>query len=188
MLTKYIHYLRSKVNGKTVGLVFIVYLVFPLLIFPLSEKLQHHYSGRSVRPLDLEFGFSPKSAFNRVKEYGERGRKLYAISALTVDIAYPVVYSTFLAMLIIFFQKKSHTENKYPFQPAYLPFVAASFDFLENIGIVILLLSYPSKWRRAALFTSAANMIKWSSVALTILFIAIIAFIWLFKSGRKTYI
>jgi hypothetical protein len=187
MLTKYIDFLRSKTSGKTAGLFFIVYLIFPLLIFPLSEKFQHQYSGRSVRPLDLEFGFTSQTAFSRVEKFGNMGRKLYALSAMTVDIAYPVVYSTFFTLLILYLLKRIHIEKKYILFAASLPFAAAFFDLLENLGITTLLLGYPSKWKAVAIFTSVANMVKWSFVTVTLFTVAVLFFIRMLKSIRKTY-
>ncbi len=182
MLKTYIHFLRQKTNGKVCLLFLFLYLIFPVLIFPLSGKLQQKYSGNATPPLDLEFGFSPEYAFNRVEEYGAPGRKIYAISAMTADIAYPVIYSTFLALLILYLGGKSGLGNNRQDRAAYFPFAAAIADILENGGIVTMLCTFPAKYNTLAVFTSAMNMIKWILIIISILIIVLILVRWIFNS------
>ncbi len=159
-----------------------IYAVFPLLLFPLSGKLQREQSGNSTPPLDLEFAFSPQKAYESVESYGETGRKLYAISALTIDIAYPIIYSTFFAFLILYLLNKAYLYNTKLKKIALLPFGAAIADFFENSGIATMLLAYPARSDTVALFTSLANTLKWALVTATILTILTFLTIWLYNS------
>lgn len=181
MVKRYIHFLHSKSNGKIILWLLIVYLLFPLAIFPLSGRLQQEYAGNSTPPLDLEFGFTAEQAFNRVEQYGKNGRFIYAISALTADVAYPAVYSAFLALLIIYFGNQSGLDKRWQDLMARLPLAAAIADLFENAGIVALLVSYPARNPWLAGFTSLANMTKWILITGTLLVIVLILIKWLIK-------
>jgi len=181
MPTKFLLLLNSNANGKRILILLIIYAIFPLLLFPLSNKLQHEHSGSSAPPLDLEFAFSPQKAYEYVESYGETGRKLYAISALTIDIAYPIIYSTLFALIILFFLKRTYQSNTKLKKIALMPFAAAGADFFENSGIAIMLLTYPSSSHTLSLLTSVANTLKWLLVAATILSIFTLLLIWLYN-------
>lgn len=187
MPENFILYLQSKSDGKYVLILLIVYLIFPLLIFPLSGDYQQQQSGTTAPPLDLAFGFSPGEAFNRVEAYGNTGRKLYAISAMTIDVAYPVIYSIFFSILIIFLLKKTGLQTINLTNLAFLPFCAALSDLFENAGIVGLLSSYPDKYKVLAIFTSGANILKWSFVMVVVLIIFILLLIWLYNTLIKSF-
>lgn len=159
----------------------IVYAIFPLLLFPLSDKLQHEHTGITAPPLDLEFAFSPQKAYESVESYGETGRILYAISAMTIDIAYPVVYSSLFALIILYLLNRTNQYNEKLKKIALIPFAAAGADFFENSGIATMLLTYPSRSDTLALFTSVANTSKWLLVISTILGILVLILILLYR-------
>jgi hypothetical protein len=187
MVKNFILFLQSKARGKHVLIFLIVYLIFPILIFPLSGEYQQNQSGSTAPPLDLAFGFSPGEAFNRIEAYGKTGRKLYAISAMTIDVAYPVIYSIFFSILILFLLKKTGLQTINLMNLALFPFCAALSDLFENAGIVGLLSSYPDKFKALAIFTSGANILKWSFVMVVVLIIFMLLFIWLYNALKKSF-
>jgi hypothetical protein len=99
--------------------------------------------------------------FNKVAAYGEQGRSVYRIFALTADIAYPIIYSIFLGLAITFLFRRIFPLESGLQKLNLLPFAALVFDVLENLGIVALLSTYPQKFTWLAVITSLINFIKW---------------------------
>ena len=139
----------------------ITYLVFVLLIFPgLATEI-------TAPPIDLAFHYSVEQVYDWIELYGEEGRKRYMIGELTVDFAYPIVYTALFCGLIGFFTKDGR-ENKYN-SLAVLPTAIWLFDMLENTGIVTMLYRYPEKLQMVASVTAWFTSIKWTLAVVVVL-------------------
>ena len=139
---------------RVLVLLFVVYLLFPTVLSP-------YFPPEGIRPLDLFFSYSPAEAYAIISSYGEDGRNAYAWVELTLDIAYPAIYSLLLSIALNFVCRASLRPQS-PFRLLrFLPFVVAAIDVLENLAIVSLLAEYPRRIdalaAAASLFTSA----KW---------------------------
>ena len=65
-----------------------------------------------------------------------------------------------------------------------LPFGALIFDYLENIGIVSLLSTYPKQIAGLAIFMSLANITKWLFVGASVLALLYTFGTWLIKKFK----
>ena len=120
-----------------------------------------------------------------MEAYGEQGRIVYRIFALTADIAYPIIYSIFLGLTITFLFRRI-----FPLESAWqklnlLPFAAFLFDVLENLGIATLLSTYPQRIIWLAVFTIIVNFIKWICAGGSTLLVLVGLIGWLVVSFRK---
>ena len=136
------------------------YLVFVLVLFPALGG-----DGKAA-PLDLMFSYSPHQAYQKIESYGPQIRHRYAISAMTLDVAYPLTYSLmFSVWLSLLLPPKSKTACSI----CMLPFAVLLLDLLENSGIVVMLLVFPKRLDMLATATSLATSLKWISAATVII-------------------
>jgi len=140
----------------------LLYALFVLYIFPNSGN------GTEIGPLDLKFSYSSETAYEMIAAYGQEGRARYARSAMTVDVAYPIVYTL---LFMVWLSLALNGTNLAPGQRcivSLLPLSVFFLDLVENAGIVALLKSYPDQHETLVTATSLATSAKWSSAILVI--------------------
>ncbi|MFZ4463411.1 MAG: hypothetical protein ACOYN5_06165 [Bacteroidales bacterium] len=75
---------------------------------------------------------------------GTEGRQLYLTHQLPVDMVFPFFSAIGFSLVMAWILKKLGKLNSLWFILCYLPFFAGAFDYLENFGIISLLIRYPS--------------------------------------------
>jgi hypothetical protein len=156
-------------NWKTLLLFFAIYMFFNAYLLKNAEEKINTLSGNTIGVVDLTMGFDTQKTFGMVAAYSSEARDFYAQTEMTTDVAYPIVYSFFFAIaLTLLFKGKSYSPHPLI---NVLPFVSLVFDYLENITIVNLLMSYPTQSETVALFCEIFKLIKWLSFATIIGFI-----------------
>ena len=148
---------------RLLGALIVAYLFFVLYVFPNSGF------DSNVGPLDLEFSYSPETAYSMIESYGEEGRSRYAISAMTVDVAYPLVYTLLFMVWITLALKGTSLSANWQCIVTCLPLSVLVLDLLENSGIVILLKSWPTRHNTLVAATSLVTSAKWSAAGFVIL-------------------
>lgn len=141
----------------------VLYLVFVLYIFPNSAF------DMDTGPLDLKFSYSPETAYEMIEAYGEEGRASYARAAMTVDVAYPIVYTLMFMVWLTLALRSANVSSSRRCFISMLPLSVFVLDLIENTGIVTMLKLYPEKYETLAMATSFATSAKWSAAAVVIL-------------------
>jgi hypothetical protein len=145
-------------------------LALNLLDLPISIARLRALSGETV--LDMTFFYTPARAYAMLEAYGEAGRRLYLIGLFTADLALP------LLMALLFLSGLTYTWRRAGIGPvglAALSYVALGgllADYLENLGIFGLLMSYPTRVDVLAAITSVFTLVKhviYSGAALGVL-------------------
>lgn len=166
-------YITQFSKGKYVLMLLGLFLLFNLFVLPLTFKVTE-----TKKPLDLQFTYTVDEAYQSIGSYSEQEREIYLIGELTADLIYPLIYTSFL-MIVLFMLYKNYSIAK-------LPLLILLFDFIENMGIVTLLSYYPSQISLLALLTSIATTVKWCFVIVCISLILTallrLSFRYLFKS------
>jgi hypothetical protein len=103
--------------------------------------------------LDLQTGFSYESAYQQIGNYGEEGIQIYNYIQI-VDTIFPIAFGMGLLCFLSFLLKKLSPDNKKLTTLALLPLIGTLFDFLENIGIFLMIRLYPQP------FTTLAGGVK----------------------------
>jgi len=80
---------------------------------------------------------------------------------LTADIIYPIIYTLFYGLLISWLFQRGFKSNSPMQKLNVMPVGAWFFDLLENVGIVSMLLVYPSQPVVLAWLTMSLGLIKW---------------------------
>jgi len=153
---------------KTISLSIIVQAAFFFGVFPWF--ITNFGPGPGMPMLDLRFGFSPAEACAIIGSYSPDGRRGYLVTLLVADFVYPLVYATLLSLIISIVLRNTLSDSVSPWHHLnLLPFAAAVFDWIENAGILVLLIQFPyiSGW--VAVVASASGMAKWTIISLVVL-------------------
>ena len=129
--------------------------------------------------LDSRSWYTPADAaalFEALDQLDASARAVYAVTGLTIDMAFPVAYGLLFAILLVRLFRA-------PF--FLLPLATAAADMLENATVAVLALSYagapsPLAWLAAA-FTLLKALFGYAGLAAT----CVGAVRWLWKRGRR---
>ena len=171
--------LQRLAKGPNLLLLMALFLGYNVFLYSLAGRHMARLGLEDVRLLDLHPGFTPDDAWQLLERLGPEGRVLYQRVELTLDMIYPVIYSLLLvALLVFFFNRVLPTDSLFR-RLALLPFAAAVFDVFENTGIALMIQRFPERFDTLASITSVFGLLKWATIALSILFIlaALIAFL-----------
>ncbi len=161
----------------------VMYLVFAFALMPLLATSSDIPAGTTA-PLDLLFSYPPEVAFAHVQSLGEAGRNLSAVMHLTLDVAYPIVYSLLFAVILCMTLRYLAAGTAWAARTKWLPllpFVILDFDLLENFGISYLMMAWPQQPETIAKLTSFATSGKWSLVVLVLSLVLLLSLLALFK-------
>lgn len=132
--------------GSFVGVVLMALLVFPLL--PLGGDM-----------IDLKLNYTLADIHRAMLQYGESGRRVYAIASATLDTLFPALYVTFFCGLLYRFRPSERL-----WLLAFIPLVAGLLDLCENAQIITLLLQYPeisaTQVNVASFFTTSKHVMS----------------------------
>jgi hypothetical protein len=111
---------------------------------------------------------------------GEEGRNTYMFLQIPLDLLFPPLFAITCSLLLAFlFQRGFNTRSKIRIF-VLIPMLAGLFDYLENIGIIILLKAYPRFPELVARFTGGFSLLKsiFTSLFFVLLLIGLTAVIY----------
>jgi len=152
---------RSWTTGWRVIFLLIADGIMMGYVMPLAAGIMAFAANNQVTPLDLMFFYTPAQAFEMIEKYGMDGRSVYMKIELTADIIYPIIYTLFYGLLISWLFQRGFKSNSPMQKLNTMPVGAWFFDLLENVGIVSMLLMYPSQPVVLAWLTMSLGLIKW---------------------------
>lgn len=127
------------------GVLLMLLVVFPAL--PVNDEL-----------IDLKLHYTLADIEAAMRQYGPKGRAVYALASPTLDTVFPLLYVTFFAGLIYRLRPTQHL-----WFLAFIPVVAGLWDLCENAQITAMLLQYPELSARqvatASFFTSIKHLL-----------------------------
>jgi len=150
------------------GLLFIVFII--TIGFPLFPKLFTDQTIPIKTILDLQFGFTPEFAHELLDNLQDDGRKAYRLTTLFVDIPYALIYGFIYSFILVVLLKKTKNWSKYKLI-ILVPLLISLFDLLENVGILLLIKTYPNTSTSISVFTSWSNQLKWIFAFITFLLV-----------------
>ncbi len=151
--------LKRYASWKLAGILFAIYCVFAFAIMPNLMRASENGGG----PLDLLFSYSPQIAYEHIESYGDMRDQIAKLS-LTIDTAYPIIYTSLFMVLVYLLAKFIWPAREKLHRLALIPIFAFIFDLCENASVVIMLKSYPEKLGGVARMASTFTSLKWTSV------------------------
>lgn len=160
-------FLRKHASKRNILILLALFLLFQQVLFPhLLPKGEHAIM------LDTQLFYSAERAAEIMNNYTNDIRRGFITGTLTLDLIFPWIYTLLLSFLFVRFFKNPTI--------ALSPFLILIADYLENTGIVIMLLAHPQKFPTLTAVTALFSGIKWA-----LLFI--ISALLLFGIVKKTW-
>lgn len=183
MRRKYLNTITSAANGKNV-LIFLVpsLAVYLVMLFYTIPSVQSFVPEMKVFDL-MPAGYSHDYAVDLLSSLGASGRDVYLYTQLPLDFIYPALFSISSSLLLAWLYLKRHDEDSRIFTLCLVPMLAGISDYLENIQIVVLLLSYPDISRIQVAFASGATIAK-SGLTTLFFLLLLVAFIRLWTGSK----
>jgi len=154
-------------TGRSLLVFAAMFLILTVLVFPAVVGRLETLSG-GVGPLDVELSFTVREAYARIEAYGPEGRRLYALVEATIDVAFPLVTASLLSLTSLFLLRQARLDSRVLRRLSLVPAGALMADLLENTGLVVLLLAFPTRLDGIARATSFVVSAKWVLVGLAV--------------------
>ncbi len=160
------NFLNRIASWKSLVIFLALYMIFPAYLLKNAESKIVALAGKPVGIIDLTFGFNPQKTLMMVADYGDNARSYYALTEMTTDILYPLVYAFLFGIILTLLYRGSSRS-----WVNTLPFVCLLFDYLENITIIILLKTFPQQSPTIATLCELFKLLKWLVFAAIILLV-----------------
>jgi len=176
---KLIAFIQNVATGRAVLGVFIpAMVVYVIMLLYTIPQVQQYAPG--IKLFDLSpTGYSYAYAIELLGALGIEGRNLYLYQQLPMDFIYPGLFAVSCCLLLSWLFVKSLNSNSKMFYLCFVPAAAGLFDYLENIGIVRMLLSYPNVAESLVSITSYLTILKsaFTTTFFALLLLGVILFI-----------
>ena len=189
-MKKVISIFQEKAAGRTVLLLFIVtmasYFYMLLLTIP---KVENHAPGIDLFDLSPS-GYSYDHAVLLMDTLGESGRSVYLTKQLPADFIYPGLFAISYSLLLTWLFLKSFDPKAWVYYLVFIPILAGLFDYLENIGIILMIHAYPDLTPGLVRFASILTVLKssFTTVFFLILYFGFVAWVVaLIRSRKEAY-
>ena len=171
-MSRFLKSLEKNTSGKKIlGLFILTNVVYLFMLFVTIPKTMAFSNGMKLLDM-LPTGYNRDYVNLLFKTLGENGREIYLTNQLPVDMIYPLLFGLSYSLLLAYFLKKLN-KLKSPFTYlCLLPIIAGISDYLENIGIITMLNSYPDLTETTVKATNIFSVIK--STSTSIFFITLI--------------
>lgn len=168
-LLKFIH--KNSSGKKVLGLFILtnaVYVFMLTVTIPMTMEFSSGMKLLDMMPLGYDLDYVDKL----FETLGEGGRGKYLTSQIPVDMFYPLLFGLSYSLLFGYFLKKLNMYNAPYFYLCFLPIIVMIFDYLENIGIIIMLKTYPQLTPNLVDTISVFSTLK--SVLASVVFICLV--------------
>lgn len=118
--------------------------------------------------LDGRFWYSPEEARDFLQKIGERGRRIYAATELTLDIVFPIVYGALFAILLIHVYARKNGKNL-----VLVPLLTAAADVLENLTAAYLAGQFDGRVSSVARVAAVLTAVKSSLFVVALILILV---------------
>lgn len=146
-------------RGWIILVVLAVFIGFVMVTLPGITAV----SG-DIKGLDTMFFYTPEQAFANVAAYTSEARATLNTFHLTADIVNPLLYTTFLTLLLSWLFQRGFTPESKMRKLNVIPLGALLFDFLENICITIMMSVYPAQPQAVAWLSTGSTMAKFTFI------------------------
>ena len=164
--------IAKNITGKKVAFLFVLTnLIYAFMLFVTIPKTVAYSGGMKLLDM-MPQGYDSEYVNELFSKLGKEGRDVYLFNQIPVDMVYPLLFGITYALLIAYFLKKLNKLNTSFFYLCLLPLIAGMSDYLENIGIVIMLNDYPDLSLIQIGTTNFFSIVK--SLSTTLFFIALI--------------
>lgn len=146
----------------------LVYVLMLTITIPKTMSFANNMKLLDMMPL----GYDHQYVTKLLMELGSEGRNIYLINQIPLDMIYPGLFGITYCLLIAYLVQKINRTSSRLFFLCFIPLIAGTADYLENIGIIYLLLDFPQISGPLTTITCVFSVVK--SVTTTLSFIGLI--------------
>ena len=165
-MDKFIKQLEKQHSGKKVLVLFlltnIVYAYMLLVTIPATMEFSNGLQLLDMMPV----GYNLEYVNTLFHTLGDYGRQMYLTKQIPVDLIYPLLFGISYAAVLAYFLLKLPKLNSKFLYLCLLPVIAGLADYLENIGIISMLNTYPNVTETTVNITSMFSVIKSSATSI----------------------
>ena len=176
--------IQKYATGRTVLLMFFitmaVYLVILLYTIPAVTAQAPEMKLFDMSPGGYDLLYAKKL----LNSIGPAGRETYIKRQLPIDFIYPGLFAVTYTLMLVWLFAKRFDGNSKVFFLALVPAIAGLFDYFENIGIIIMLSSYPNIAPLVVQVSSLFSIIK-SMLTVAFYLLFLFGFLSLFVKRKR---
>lgn len=176
---------RPRSNRRLVFICLVIAALLPAVASAVVQPLHEDATGETI--IDFEFAGTVERAEEILAAWEAEGVVDDAKAIQLFDLIYPLIYSFALAAGCVaaagaWRRHGRETWAQVGIAMAWMAFVAAGFDYLENLGIAVSLWGEPvSPWPE---LTLVAAIVKFGGIAVSLAYALTGIFAWLSTRGR----
>ena len=145
----------------------------------INVTLAHIEAISALPPFDMRpFGYGPQDATQLLDALGEVGRDYYLTRQIPLDTLYPALLAMTLVSIFSWFGLRL-PNTKLVRAGIALSIGAALFDYAENLGVGVMILSWPALPNALVYATSAASILKACMTVAALSTLLLLAGIWM---------
>ena len=179
--------IESKISGRIVLVLFVLAnaVYFAMLNYSIPE-LMSASGGLPIFDMSPS-GYNYQQAIALMNSLGDEGRSFYISTQLVLDSFYPLLFGLCYFALLQWLMKLIQLNGRAWSFLSFVPFFACAFDYAENVGIWLMLSSYPDLPEALVTISSALTLLKsiFTTVYFTGLLVVLILVAVHFYNARK---
>jgi len=144
-------------------LLLVAMLPFVFIFFPMRHSRLESIAGYPLRVFDTRLSYTPSQVSELASDISESGRQLYAVTEVTLDLAFPLLYTTWLSVLLALSLPKAWPSWPGAEHFILLPFLGLLGDLAENICLSMLMWAYPLIPPWLVILSNLASQVKWGA-------------------------
>jgi hypothetical protein len=175
-------------SWRNILIAWVALVAFSVVAMEPAYSRLRGFSG-GAEALDLLIVYRPDKAYDMIAAYGEQGRRYYATITLTLDVIFPFLSALTFGLTLARVFRRAFSNEGALHRAIFVPVGAMVADFLENAGLITMLLSYPRRLTIIALLASSFSTVKWTAVAAESLLVLIGLIAWFVNArlGRSPH-
>jgi hypothetical protein len=174
--------IRRNINGKKILLLFALTNFIYVIMLTITIPKVMSFSG-GMKLLDMmPTGYNAEYVNSLLSALGDKGRDAYLFTQLPFDMVYPFLFGISYCLILAYIINKLGKFENRVFYFCFLPLFSGLFDYLENIGIITMLNSYPNNPIILTQITTVFSVLK--SSLTTVYFIVLIIFLIVLGKNR----
>ena len=158
-----------------------IVIIILLFLFLLANSVVIQAIYPKFQTLDTLSSYTPDKAFQLISSYGEQRRQYYAVIEVTLDLVYPFVTALMFSLITLYTFKRAFPNHNWTLYLSLTPYAVLLADYLENAGIVTMLLIYPRESVLLAQISNFFTIAKFSLAPLQLIFVVGLIG-WLFRT------
>lgn len=172
-------------NWKFILPVFILFLIFPAVLFPRYQDRMAEVAGQEIVPLDSRFSYTYDEVKTDFDKLGSAGRKTYRFVIANIDMAFPVFYGLLFILILAWLLKKTTGAHSGWILLSLFPCIGITFEYLENFNTLSLLDSYPIITEESTSWGQQMTRLKHIFLLLSVAFILLLAITLLVRNFKR---